>query len=85
MPIPTRRPARTGHAFASAIALGAALGVFVMPGQAVSADGKRAPCTADVFRLCSGTAPQVDHVVACLKKERANLTPACRATVDHKS
>ncbi len=85
MPIPIRRPARTRYAFAFAAVLAAALAAFALPGWAASADGKRAPCTADVFRLCSAAAPRVDHVVACLKKERAHLSPACRATVDHKS
>lgn len=81
MPIWTRRSARTGRA----LALAAALAAIATPGHAINADGPRAVCTADVFRLCSTEVPRVDRIVACLKKERESLTPACRAMFDNKS
>lgn len=81
MPIWTRPSARTGRA----LALAAALAAIAVPGHAVNADRPRAACTADVFRLCSTEVPRVDRIVACLKKERESLTPACRAMFDNKS
>ena len=55
------------------------------PRPCINADGPRAVCTADVFRLCSRDVPRVDRIVACLKKERESLTPARRAMFENKS
>ena len=40
---------------------------------------QRQACTSDVFRLCSSDIPNVDRIVACLKRQRSNLSPACQA------
>lgn len=39
---------------------------------------QRAACTPDVFRLCSSEIPDVDGIVACLRREKAHLSAACR-------
>ncbi len=44
--------------------------------------GERVACTPDVFRLCSAEAPNVDHILACLKREKARLSQVCRAAID---
>ena len=36
-------------------------------------------CTPDVMRLCNDDLPDVDKIVACMKRNRANLSPACGA------
>jgi hypothetical protein len=36
-------------------------------------------CTPDVMRLCNADVPDVDKIVACMKRNRANLSPACGA------
>jgi hypothetical protein len=36
-------------------------------------------CTPDVMRLCNNDVPDVDKIVACMKRNRANLSPACGA------
>ena len=41
-------------------------------------DAQRAACTPDVFRLCSSDIPNVDKIVACLKRERPRLSAACQ-------
>jgi hypothetical protein len=42
------------------------------------ADAKaREACTPDVMRLCNDYIPDVPQIVACLKAQRANLSPAC--------
>ncbi|MDC7784474.1 hypothetical protein PQJ75_07155 [Rhodoplanes sp. TEM] len=48
------------------------------------AAGQRAACTNDAFRLCGTEVPRVDQIMACLKKARPSLSPACRAVVDLK-
>jgi hypothetical protein len=39
-------------------------------------------CTPDVMRLCNGDVPDVERIVACMKRNRANLSPACGAVFD---
>jgi hypothetical protein len=43
---------------------------------------ERAACTPDVFRLCSSALPSVKGVIACMKRERPKLSPACAAAFD---
>jgi len=38
---------------------------------------QRAACTPDVRRLCNQYVPDVTAIVACLKQQQANLSPAC--------
>ena len=42
-------------------------------------DAERSACTPDVFRLCGQYIPDATAIVGCLKVQRANLSPACRA------
>ena len=42
---------------------------------------KRA-CTPDVYRLCAGEIPNVRAITACLRRQRASLSEACRALFD---
>jgi hypothetical protein len=43
---------------------------------------ERAACTPDEFRLCSSAIPSVKGIVACMKRERPRLSPACAAVFD---
>jgi hypothetical protein len=36
-------------------------------------------CTPDVMRLCNEDVPDVQKIVACMKRNRANLSQACGA------
>jgi hypothetical protein len=38
---------------------------------------ERRACTPDVQRLCDQYGSDVDQIVACLLREKANLSPAC--------
>ncbi|AWN43936.1 hypothetical protein [Methylobacterium durans] len=40
---------------------------------------QREACTPDVWRLCSGEIPNVTRITACLRREKARLSPDCRA------
>jgi hypothetical protein len=36
-------------------------------------------CTPDAFRLCGDAIPDVDRVTVCMIRNRAQLSPGCRA------
>ncbi len=42
---------------------------------------KRA-CTPDVYRLCAGEIPNVRAITSCLRRQKANLSEACRAVFE---
>jgi hypothetical protein len=43
---------------------------------------QRKACTPDVYRLCAGEIPNVRAITACLRRNRANLSDACRGVFD---
>jgi len=58
---------------------------FIMVGTALAdiatPEQKRA-CTPDVYRLCAGEIPNVRAITSCLRRQRANLSEACRAVFE---
>ena len=54
---------------------GSALADIATPEQ------KRA-CTPDVYRLCAGEIPNVRAITACLRRQKASLSEACRAVFE---
>lgn len=61
-----------------------ALGLFfalLMAGsaQAQGTPEQRRACTPDVYRLCAGEIPNVRAITACLRRQKASLSPACAA------
>ncbi len=69
----------SGLKSAFAVVLLAATTSFASQSLAVGSAEERAACTPDVFRLCSSEIPNVDRIVACMKREKTRLSPACRA------
>ncbi len=73
--------------FASALCLAAGLFLGAGPALAQAYDPDRMAsqgdqkareaCTPDVMRLCNDYVPDIPQIVACLKRKRANLSPAC--------
>ena len=39
-------------------------------------------CTGDAMRLCGHEIPNVQRITACMVRQRANLSPGCRAVMD---
>ena len=39
-------------------------------------------CTGDAFRLCSSEIPNIPKITACMIRQRASLSSACRAVLD---
>ena len=38
---------------------------------------QRKACTPDVYRLCAGEIPNARAITACLRRQKASLSPAC--------
>ena len=47
-------------------------------GQSYTPEQQQA-CSGDAFRVCSSDIPDVDRVTACMVRNRAQLSPGCRA------
>jgi hypothetical protein len=75
--MPTIVTSRLKLSFAAALVT--AMTAFATQSFAVGTAEERAACTPDVFRLCSSEIPNVDRIVACMKRERSKLSSACRA------
>ncbi|MEH2501321.1 hypothetical protein V1290_000132 [Bradyrhizobium sp. AZCC 1578] len=43
---------------------------------------QRQACTPDVYRLCAGEIPNARAITACLRRQRASLSPACAAVFE---
>jgi hypothetical protein len=64
--------------------LGLLLAVFAT-GSASAEPGtpeQRRACTPDVYRLCAGEIPNVRAITACLRRQKASLSDACRAVFE---
>ena len=53
---------------------------YVTPSAAATPE-ERVACTPDVVRLCSSDIPNVERIVACMKRERSQLSRECAAVV----
>lgn len=66
-----------------ALALAASLVTFAGESSAqVATAEQRAACTPDAFRLCSSEIPNIPAITACMRKNKANLSSACKAVFD---
>ena len=57
----------------------------ILAGGAAAAQGtpgQRKACTLDVYRLCAGEIPNVRAITACLRRQKASLSPACAAVFE---
>lgn len=68
---------KTSHALALLIPLLAAPQAL-----AQGTEAQRSACMPDVFRLCASAIPNVGTIKACLAREHARLSPACRTVMD---
>ena len=50
-------------------------------GPAFSSEAQQM-CTGDAMRLCGHEVPNIQRITACMVKQRANLSPGCRAVMD---
>ena len=69
-------PNRSSKPFATA-AVAFALLSYATAAFAVGTEEQRRACTPDVFRLCASDIPSVDRIVACMRRQQSQLSPAC--------
>jgi hypothetical protein len=58
---------------------------LVLAGSANAQQGtpeQRRACTPDVYRLCAGEIPNPRAITACLRRQKASLSPACAAVFE---
>ena len=67
-----------------AVALGllVALSAANPAAAALATPEQKKACTPDVYRLCAGEIPNVQAITACLRRQKANLSDACRAVFE---
>lgn len=64
--------------FALMSAMGLAIALLPTSSEAYTPEQQQA-CTPDAFRLCSPEIPDVDRVTACMIRNKALLSPGCKA------
>lgn len=50
-------------------------------GPAFASDAQQM-CSGDAMRLCGHEIPNIQRITACMHKQRANVSPGCRAVMD---
>lgn len=70
----------------AAVVAGIALSILAWPPAGANAQYRGTPdmqqaCTPDVMRLCNDDVPDLDRITACMKRNRANLSPTCSAAM----
>jgi hypothetical protein len=66
---------------AAMIGLAGAAAFTPLPAAAQGSAQQQAACTPDALRLCGEFVPDVAKISACMGRKRAQLSPACRATM----
>ena len=62
----------------------AAIALQTSPGLAFSSEAQQM-CTGDAMRLCSGEIPDIPRVRACMVRNKAQVSPGCRAVMDREA
>jgi hypothetical protein len=65
---------RSGFALVTALSISA----FATDARAYTAEDQQA-CMGDAFRLCGSDIPNVERITACMIRQKAQLSPRCRA------
>lgn len=61
-----------------------AIALQTSPGLAFSSEAQQM-CTGDAMRLCSGEIPDIPRVRACMVRNKAQVSPGCRAVMDREA
>jgi hypothetical protein len=68
---------RTFH-FGLMLATAFAVSMMATAGQAYTPEQEQA-CSGDALRVCGADIPDVDRITACMIRNKAQLSPGCRA------
>lgn len=71
---------RTSRVLLAATAF-AAIAVASGPVKVFASDAHQM-CSGDAMRLCGHEIPNIQRITACMHKQRANVSPGCRAVMD---
>jgi hypothetical protein len=72
------RTSKIALLFAIAVA---ATALSARPGLAFSSEAQQM-CTGDAMRLCGHEIPNVQRITACMVRQRAHVSPGCRAVME---
>ena len=75
------RTSRAAFLFATAVA---AMALSASPGPVFASDAQQM-CSGDAMRLCGHEIPNIQRITACMHKQRANVSPGCRAVMDREN
>jgi hypothetical protein len=78
----TLSPARYGLAIGFTLLMLGAASAQEEKYNNISTPAQRAACRPDVFRFCAGEIPNVARITACMRRNKANLSDACKALID---
>ena len=70
---------RGASLFAGAVLLSIASAFPAMSAEYRGTQDQQQACTPDVMRLCADSVPDVNRIVACLRRNRSNLSAPCGA------
>ena len=77
------RPATTLSCVRRASTLSLLLMLFATGSAfALGTPEQRKACTPDVYRLCAGEIPNPRAITACLRRQKASLSEACKAVFE---
>ena len=62
----------------------AATALSASPSLAFSSEAQQM-CTGDAMRLCGHEVPNVSRITACMARNRAHVSPGCRAVMDREA
>lgn len=66
---------------ASLFALATTFALQTSPGLAFSQEAQQM-CSSDAMRLCSSEIPDIPRITACMVRNKAQVSPGCRAVMD---
>lgn len=81
-PLPSRPSVRSPAKVLALVTILTLLGGAAAMAAYQGTPEQRRACTPDVYRLCAGEIPSVPKITACLRRNKANLSEACRAVFE---
>lgn len=61
-----------------------AIALHTSPGLAFTQEAQQM-CSGDAMRLCSSEIPDIPRIMACMHRNRAHVSPGCRAVMDREA
>jgi hypothetical protein len=62
-------------------AAGAVLLLSTLPAAAQGTDRERSACMSDAMMLCASAIPDANRIEVCLRRNAAQISPACRLVI----